>query len=186
MTLDPERILFTVYHYTSLETTPPDASVSCLCCNETIQYKDWGEHAGTSRHRLMTEQHTTLIATEKKLWQNRRDAKRLADRVALLLAQTQQDDMKSKLLHFVFNPDEPLVTMERTLERYEYMDRLVLLELAVWKAACLLRRPKGPINDCIDMMEWMATGWMELKEEARASTMFTIIVPHVIRFLGAA
>jgi hypothetical protein len=91
--------------------------------------------------------------------------------------------VNAKLLRYVLHPKEALDAVETLLEQHEQLDRVALLELTVWKAACLALPLKCSIRDGMDMMDWLSVGWEEWKDETRMSAMFTVIMPRVVRFL---
>lgn len=88
-----------------------------------------------------------------------------------------------------------------TLERLEIKERLSLLELAVWKAACQLSPPVATLTtpqrsysalDCtaaaLDWHIWFATGWRAVKADVRhpgssSNNSIAIILTHVHPFL---
>jgi hypothetical protein len=73
----------------------------------------------------------------------------------------------------------------RQLDQYELMERLSLLELAVWKAECLASAPEEHRKDPASILSWFRSGWKENKEEARlrSSSSMTVIANGVLPFL---
>jgi hypothetical protein len=63
----------------------------------------------------------------------------------------------------------------------EYMERISLLELTSWKAACIMDMHES--KTMYDMLDWMRHGWKKNKAKLRRSTATDVIVRNVIRFL---
>jgi hypothetical protein len=68
------------------------------------------------------------------------------------------------------------------LLKYEHIERILLLELVSWKAACI--RDMDENKTILDVLEWMNDGWKENKTRLRYSTATTVIVENVLGFLG--
>jgi hypothetical protein len=73
------------------------------------------------------------------------------------------------------------------------MERLSLLELAVWKAACISRAgqvepgSKTNIKTLHDAILFVANNrhtWKKYREEMRKSNAIEVIIQHVLPFLG--
>jgi hypothetical protein len=69
------------------------------------------------------------------------------------------------------------------LSKYENMQRLSLLYLAVWKEECLAQMP-AIVHTIASARQWMATGWKGRKAEQRNSSAMNIIASLVQPFLG--
>jgi hypothetical protein len=79
------------------------------------------------------------------------------------------------------------------LQKYEQMERLSLLELAVWKAACVSRSTRVDLDSKMSMKSvedavlCVANNhhtWKEYRTETRRSNAIEIIIKHVLPFLG--
>jgi hypothetical protein len=79
------------------------------------------------------------------------------------------------------------------IQKYEQMERLSLLELAVWKAACISRAgqeevdSKTSIKTLHDAILWVANNhhtWKKYRKEMRKSNAIEIVIQHVLPFLG--
>jgi hypothetical protein len=64
------------------------------------------------------------------------------------------------------------------LKRYEHLERISLVEQAVWRAVCQMT-PKSPKNDTLFWRRWLVEGWKERKEELRNCNAIPIILPFV-------
>lgn len=81
--------------------------------------------------------------------------------------------------------DERLVKIERKLDAFEFLDRITLLELAVWKFTCLDSFPTdGPAINMVQIIEWCKEGWKEHKAEQRRASAIGVVVRGVLPFLA--
>lgn len=73
------------------------------------------------------------------------------------------------------------------ISEYEQLERLSLLELAVWKSACLVSMPpcrNGATIDYLALLQWSKTGWKEHKQIVRQNTnAIAIALTHVVPFI---
>jgi hypothetical protein len=85
-----------------------------------------------------------------------------------------------------------LCQAETLIQKYEQMERLSLLELAVWKAACISRAgqvepgSKTNIKTLHDAILFVANNrhtWKKYREEMRKSNAIEVIIQHVLRKL---
>jgi hypothetical protein len=79
------------------------------------------------------------------------------------------------------------------LQKYEQMERLSLLELAVWKAACISHATRIEVDskmniksahDAILCVAKHQHTWKKYRTETRKSIAIEIIIKHVLPFLG--
>lgn len=83
----------------------------------------------------------------------------------------------------VFSSDQTLFNAAVfKLLKFEYLQNLVYLEMAVWKSSCLLAMPLG--TDYLAAQQWRKNEWKGVKREHRKSNAATIIIFHVMPFLG--
>lgn len=101
----------------------------------------------------------------------------IQDRVDQLYATPshQNDIYALQMRHLLQEQEQPdgpnyMEEAETLLSKYEEKERMFLLELAVWKAACIV------------VASSMA-GWHENKEECRNDNMIEIVLKHVRSFL---
>jgi hypothetical protein len=93
------------------------------------------------------------------------------------------DLLASPLLHLsqvmvASGPFRPNAVLK--LERYEDLERLALLQLAVWKSECLKQMPVG---DYFVVNKWLMSGWKACKAKHRESNAMTIVIASVRPFL---
>ena len=71
------------------------------------------------------------------------------------------------------------------LERYKDLERISLLELAVWKFACLTADPKnhGEIKSIVDWSRWYTNGWKEHKKRLYRCNQIVILMKAIVPFL---
>ena len=69
------------------------------------------------------------------------------------------------------------------LDHFEEMERLSLLELAVWKALCSNNFP-SPMRNLLEVWDWQKTGWKSVKSKFRQDRGINIILSGVVPFLG--
>lgn len=81
------------------------------------------------------------------------------------------------------NANSVLVSADRMLENAVFWDRIATFKLALWKFACI-RSLKDTNLDIGDMMHWFGKGWKKAMGEQLQSSVFSIIVPLVLPFLG--
>jgi hypothetical protein len=115
------------------------------------------------------------------------------------LFETWENHVLAQLLHYMAgaidgstDTYQHLGEAGRLLEKYERMERLSLLELAVWKATC--RRHAGEVKvdpsnlktveDTIRFAEKQRTVWKDYKTELRHSNAIEIVMSQVIPFVG--
>jgi hypothetical protein len=83
-----------------------------------------------------------------------------------------------------------LIQAETLLQKYEQMERLSLLELAVWKAACTScvefdsKTNMKTLHDAILFVANNRHTWKKYRTEMRKSNAIEIVIQHVIPFLG--
>lgn len=100
-----------------------------------------------------------------------------------------RDNAKKKELDFSFAPDDDeseqtlYEIVEQVLFEYELNETVSLLELAVWKFACLTSQPIGPYRDHIDSLLWLSYGWKAKKREMRLTNDIATVVTRVLPFL---
>ena len=81
------------------------------------------------------------------------------------------------------NDDNSLQPAYRILNKYEHWERIALLELAVWKAICLVKMPAEACTDYYAAKKWLDSGWKTLKSAQRQSNAVDIVLSRVVPFL---
>jgi hypothetical protein len=82
--------------------------------------------------------------------------------------------------------------VEKTLDMYEWKERLLLLDLVLWKAACQSNPPNSTVSPngtvspstYLAWRDWTDRGWKQGKAEMRGSSNIDIILRAVLPFLG--
>jgi hypothetical protein len=95
--------------------------------------------------------------------------------------------MKSMICDYIFQPtvsgiNTPSLNMIKKLSAsLRRNEPLVLLELALWKAACMIH-PPSPLSDPESYLLWINGGWKSHKTAMRSHA-WTLIVSYVAPFL---
>jgi len=91
--------------------------------------------------------------------------------------------MQALLLEYV-QGDTTLCKARQTLQKYEKMERLSLLELAVWKAS-LMSDPYFKTMDDLDAYWTLERGFdpVAYKNDRRVTSGITVIIQSVLPFL---
>jgi hypothetical protein len=71
---------------------------------------------------------------------------------------------------------------EGRLAFFETMERISLLELAIWKAACIMEKTEELTYYA--MLEWKLRGWKESKAKMRRSSAIDVIIRNTLPFLS--
>ena len=76
--------------------------------------------------------------------------------------------------------------VETLLRKYEQMERISLLEQAIWKAVCCIAIPDNAVakNDYHSWQEWARNGWKSGKSTKYKANETGIIITSVMPFLG--
>ena len=72
------------------------------------------------------------------------------------------------------------------LNKYEHWEGIALLELAVWKAICLVEMPPEACGDYYAAKAWLDSGWKILKPAQRQSNAVDIVLSRVVPFLACS
>ena len=72
--------------------------------------------------------------------------------------------------------------MKSQLDKLECNETTTLLELAVWKAACLINY-QHPIKDLFELRDWWNHGWNANKSECRRHPLLDAVLTNVSPFL---
>jgi hypothetical protein len=167
---------------------------TCTICNlvaenkEPVVVSDVAQHNQDPYHlqRQMILLRGQEVACEK--------LRRASEMARKLEAARAPDSMRMRLSLYLFSPslsslvreDSILRKIEDDLKRYQKNEPLTLLELAVWKAACIARRKDDPAS-YYAAVEWWRRGWKVNKVVARRDSMIEIVLKNVVPFLvGAA
>jgi hypothetical protein len=80
--------------------------------------------------------------------------------------------------------NEQLEDAKAMISKLKYRERVGLLELAVWRSACLMHAPKHEMAFA-DWIEWYRKGWKADKTRMRRSNAISIIMARVLPFLDS-
>lgn len=136
------------------------------------------EHCRDARH--MAHIHRAKVL-QRTVCEKLRHAQRLSQKMDRVGA---PDSLRVDLARYLFNPtlpgppDRTLVRkLSAQLDKFARNEPTTLLELAVWKAACLINIQ--PLNkDVFELREWKA-----LKAECRRHPLIEVVLSHVVPFL---
>jgi hypothetical protein len=107
----------------------------------------------------------------------REDSRSLPDNVLASVYRCIMFDAPHDLTQYMATDEAAIV-----LEKYENMERLAVLHLAVWKAECLSQMP-AVVYTLSSAQEWMTKGWKDCKAEHGKSGAMHTIVSLVLPFL---
>jgi hypothetical protein len=151
------------------------------CCEARMSRDEWIAHEATSDHVSKSNQARQVLRDERMLWHHRSHARLFMPRVASLSLREHQNDVHLLLFRYVCNTDETLDPVQGVLKNYEFMDRVTMLLLAIWKANCVLQ-PPYPLHDALDWNEWITKGWKETKQQMLSSKVF-LVYSLVVEYL---
>jgi hypothetical protein len=77
--------------------------------------------------------------------------------------------------------NESMKAAQTLLVQLEHLERVSLLELAVWKAVCIATKDNGCHHS---WQEWLGEGWKAAKPETRSAREIGIVIESVLPFLG--
>jgi hypothetical protein len=183
MVFDPEKFFF--------DSTPSGGqcsasfeSVNCYTCKCEIKSEDWSSHWNEETHACRTVALSKVSATELMLHKRRKEAVGWKARVSSLNRAHWRSELYRKMVEYVTDCTVESTAVTVPLEKYELMERVDLLDLAVWKATCFLSPPQNvTFRNVVDCQAWMCSGWKVLKEEMRGSNAITIIHAQVLPWL---
>jgi hypothetical protein len=155
-----------------------------LCDVGDIAEGHWRSHVATPNHKRKMELLCKSLELEYTFSTRRRRAIPIKQRIAKLGLQRWRDDVNSKLLDYLLDSRiSSNFEVRLALEKYEIMEKISLLELAVWKTACQMSIPPVALRDSLDWHLWLTSGWESKKNKMRQTNAISIIVAHVCTFL---
>jgi hypothetical protein len=183
------------YQHPSLFTFAANGAVShcVLCAKDLATDLDREGHCEKKEHRLRVRAVHALqqsdIAMHCAMLQNRMDAE-MPDRNSHVPMQL---EMYWILLNY--HPMEGFEWFSKVIakkatamvDEYALKQRMWLLELAVWKALCLIRMPfasEATTPDYHMLQDWCRHGWKVNKSATRNSNEIGIILRAVLPFMG--
>jgi hypothetical protein len=155
----------------------------CLLCGQYFAVRDKrSQHMESYGHGKQVEQFNASLHRAVSVLQRIDDSQQRAvlDRMEKLGSPAWRNAVAAALLiHITSNRQEALLAKAMSLlVKYERLEQLALLELAIWKAECLNRMPDIK-NDYSKAVSWIKSGWKTLKEELRGSSAIAIIISLV-------
>jgi len=162
-----------------------------LCGDETpMKEDDFDNHCNTEHHLQRVQETNAYMAKRKVViarWQKTHELKRRTKQLGL---PQWQWEVEKNLYNYISIESED--DIERTkhyydeacvaLRQHEKSERLSLLELAVWKTACILHPLEIP-KDSLAFLCFLKVGWKANKERMRRSSSIAIVVQQVLPFL---
>ena len=163
----------------------------CLLCKDpgnpaeavSMTYHETTNHSKDAVHLANVKRAKVL---QKSACQKLRTAQSLSQQMNSTGA---PDSFRVDLVRYLFNPtlagppDTALVDkMKSQLDKFERNEPTTLLELAVWKAACLINY-QHPIKDLFELRDWWNNGWKANKSECRRHPLIDAVLTNVSPFL---
>jgi hypothetical protein len=164
-------------------------SYKCELCEDVgMTEKELNNHCGRNPH-------ISRVSQIRQMQQNQSvvQCAALQPRIDELGLRAWQSEVESKLYWTLLNhgaidrtlATQRMVEAEALIQKYEGMERIALLELAIWKAVCIVN-PDSTIarNDYHFWQEWAREGWKCSKSTMRKANAIAIIMTAVLPFLA--
>lgn len=150
MSFDPHRWLDSLPTFYSTGAQSGKVRAYCRLCNTSCkdpQHCHDKEHTHVERSRQIQEIHQA----ERDFAKRRRRVSGLQLRISKLGCRAWRDGVEIPLFQYLMKVDKKssFHVASRRLKKYEYMERVSLLELAVWKHVCQTARPLDYANEVI-------------------------------------
>jgi hypothetical protein len=125
------------------------------------------------------------IKAERVFLSRWKEASNWKPRISKLGARAWRDAVNSALWTYLMDDDRATyVLAEKLIVKYDYMERVSLLELAAWKLVCQIAHPPDNASGAIFWQRWLNTGWKAKKDEMRFSNAIVIVINNILLFLG--
>jgi hypothetical protein len=175
--------------FTEKDTANAAVSRCVLCEKDLATDLDRDAHCNDEKHKLRVDilyglQQNT-IAMHCAMLQNRMDDE-MPDRNSQIPVQLHMFWTLLNCHPSVGVQWFPEVLTEQStamIDEYLHKQRMGLLELAVWKAMCLLHMVVTPTRDYHTLQDWCRCGWKANKSAKRNSNEIGIIVRAVLPFV---
>jgi hypothetical protein len=160
----------------------------CMLCS--LSFENHGESARTHLQSELHERRMRDVACLKReaaiQWKHKIHP--LESRIEQLGSDDQKDKIYGKLYRAIFknNYDDKTDYLQQAkdaLLKYEVIEGVCLLELAIWKAICILH-PSEPSTDYYFWKKWMERGWKINKRTMRRSRDISIVMENVLPFIS--
>lgn len=163
--------------------TVRDNEHSCILCRKVV-----GSDRAAAKNHLETELHQVNDRYAKAFVS---DFLCRAVHLQLLLAELGgggrlAESLRSRLLASLFKEPgaDSLEELLPHVRRFKRNAALSLLELKLWKTACLLNPPRV-LSDMTSFFFWMDSGWKMNKAAMRHHELITVVMDNVVPFLDA-
>jgi hypothetical protein len=179
MVFEPEKFFFD-----SLPARNVEGTTYCLRCKCDIKDGEWSSHDNEEIHASRTAALEKVKVSERKLHMRRKEAITWKFRISSLNRAHSRNELYRNVVDYVTDCSMESTTVTVPLEKYECMERVDLLHLAVWKGMCILSPPPNIVfRSVVECQAWLRTGWKILKAEMRESNAMAIIHAHVMPWL---
>jgi hypothetical protein len=169
----------------------PDGSgdLTCALCPEyrwieTNIYPSPPGYSSVHRNSKAHQDHLTLAnAAAKSFFERSLQVHKLLVECEGLGAK--HDHLRLQMLSFLYQePDAcSYESLESQLQLFKWQLTLMLLELAVWKYACIMT-PPTLVTSITNALFWVASdGWKKNKAAAHCHKMIAVVMENVIPFL---
>jgi hypothetical protein len=165
---------------------------SCLLCNEQQKTNNYiRSHCQSANH---VDRMVALVerrkSSQKALEFIRSKYALMEPRIQRLGSSTWRDSMRKEVFPEALSvimtgkssAELKWETMEALLCKHEKMEQVSLLELAVWKASCVM--DKSEDLTYYAMLAWKSNGWKESKAKMRHSNAIDVIIHNTLPFLS--
>jgi hypothetical protein len=151
-------------------------------------------HVHKNHHMGLVQQLAKRVGCVSNVLLKRTNIVALERRLTKLENTKWQLNVKGMLFDYLSTGDSSIMQKaEISVNMYEHMERLSLLELAVWKAACIShagevkldsKTSMKTLHDAILFTEKHQHTWKEYRTETRKSNAIEIVIKQVLPFLG--
>jgi hypothetical protein len=154
MIFDPEKFFFDSMPSRG-EYSASFETVKCTCQRE-IKSEDWSSHWSEEPHASRSAALEKVKASERILHRRRKEAVAWKAHVSSLNRAHWRSELYRKMVEYVTDCTVESTEVTIPLEKYELIERVDLLDLAVWKATCVLSPPQ---NATFAMLWSAKPGW---------------------------
>jgi hypothetical protein len=161
-------------------------STDCILCG-VPGLSDMSQHVREPDHLERQRQVNEALNEQRSFAFRTSQVESLKPRIARLGSSNWQHELDSLLLTYLLDKKlafhvacKPII---EKLEKYEHMERICLLEQAVWRTVCQIN-PEKPPNNALFWEHWLKEGWKEKKKEMYHSKESGIIISSVLLFVG--
>jgi hypothetical protein len=156
MAFDPDRYFFDSMPHVGVLCSAD--AMSCALCDRVVSFDAWVHHKNEESHQSRIAALKAVMTAERLLHARRKVASSLASRIDSLYSMAWQDALYKTVFDYVIDYSVESTSVTLSIEKYEFMKRVALIELAVWKVSCLLSPPPisvGPFRNVLDCQAWI-------------------------------